>query len=121
MNPRWLCDENIPRALVQALERLGYDVAWIGTIAPGSSDAAVLDRAKREQRVLLTFDKDFGELAARSNLHAASGVVLLRLPAHPHAANADAIAAAIAVRGDWPGHFSVIEPGRLRMRRLGLE
>jgi hypothetical protein len=85
---------------------------------PGSSDDAVLACAVREQRILLTFDKDFGERARRGDLPPSCGVVLFRVPM-PRAADAGTqLAALIAARNDWSGHFSVIEPGRIRMRRL---
>jgi predicted nuclease of predicted toxin-antitoxin system len=48
--------------------------------APGMSDPDVLAWAAREQRILLTFDKDFGELAQGSALPRTCGVVLRRLP-----------------------------------------
>ena len=64
---RFLADENCPRAAVAALEVAGHDVAWVRLAAPGA-DADVLAAAARKGRVLLTFDKDFGELAARSAL-----------------------------------------------------
>ena len=57
---RFLADENFPSAAVAALEKAGHDVVWIGAAAPGSSDLDVLAWAAREERVLLTFDKDFG-------------------------------------------------------------
>ena len=53
---RFLANENFPRAAVGALRVAGHDVSWIRTEAPGIADAAVLDRARREQRLLLTFD-----------------------------------------------------------------
>jgi hypothetical protein len=67
---------------------------------------------------LLTFDKDFGELARASALPSACGVVLFRMPMP----NPDDIGSRlnnmITSRDDWAGHFSVIEPGRIRMRAL---
>ncbi|TMJ52954.1 MAG: hypothetical protein E6G85_10030 [Alphaproteobacteria bacterium] len=114
---RFLADENFPGAAVAALSAAGCDVVWIGTAAPGTSDFEVLARAARERRVLLTFDKDFGELAKASALPATSGVVLLRLPM-PTPENIGLLAQLILGRDDWAGHFSVIEPGRVRMRPL---
>ncbi len=73
----------------------------------------------RDSRILLTFDKDFGELAYRSHLPAACGIVLFRMPMPAPEAAGAVITARIAERGDWAGQFSVIEPGRVRMRRLG--
>jgi predicted nuclease of predicted toxin-antitoxin system len=78
----------------------------------------VLAAAARESRILLTFDKDFGELAARLALPPASGVVLFRVPAPSSDAAGLRLAARIVARDDWNGHFSVVEPGRVRMRRL---
>jgi predicted nuclease of predicted toxin-antitoxin system len=77
---RFLANENFPGAAIEALRAAGNDVAWIRVDAPGSSDPEVLARAAREERVLLTFDKDFGELAKASPLPARCGVILLRIP-----------------------------------------
>jgi predicted nuclease of predicted toxin-antitoxin system len=60
---RFLANENFPGAAVTALQAAGHEVVWVRTAAPGASDPDVLAWAAREQRVLLTFDKDFGELA----------------------------------------------------------
>jgi predicted nuclease of predicted toxin-antitoxin system len=115
---RFLADENFPAAAIRALGAAGSDVVWIGTAAPGSSDSEVLARAAREGRILLTFDKDFGELAKASTLPAACGVVLLRLPMPAPEKIGGLLADLILGRDDWAGHFSVIEPGRVRMRPL---
>jgi hypothetical protein len=115
---RFLADENFPRAAVAALEAAGHDIVWVRLAAPGAADADVLGMAAREGRVLLTFDKDFGELAARSPLASGCGVVLFRVPAPSAALTGERLAARVAERDDWNGHFSVVEPGRVRMRRL---
>jgi len=86
--------------------------------APGSTDPQVLARAVADQRILLTFDKDFGDLAFHWGLPTGSGIVLFRLRARSAAILAMLVAAAIASRTDWGGHFSVVEPGRIRMRPL---
>lgn len=75
MAARLLADENVPGAVVAALRQQGHDVAWIHEDAPGSPDPEVLERAQREGRVVVTFDKDFGELAFRRGLAASVGVV----------------------------------------------
>lgn len=63
---RFLANENFPGAAVGALRADGHDVIWVRTAAPGSKDVDILAWAVREERTLLTFDKDFGELAWRA-------------------------------------------------------
>jgi predicted nuclease of predicted toxin-antitoxin system len=116
---RFLANENFPGAAVTALEAAGPDVVWVRTAAPGTSDPDVLAWAARERRILLTFDKDFGELARGSALPHTCGVVLLRMPMPRPGDVGQRLADLIIARDDWAGHFSVIEPGRVRMRPLG--
>ena len=73
---RFLADENFPYDAVQALHDDGHDIAWVRTDAPGISDRQVLARAMATHRILLTFDKDFGELAFHAGLPAACGIIL---------------------------------------------
>ena len=115
---RFLADENFPGTAVYALRSAGHDVAWVRSETPGASDAAVLLWAAREQRVLLTFDKDFGELARTGTLPRTSGAVLFRVPMPGPAAAGLRLAELVGSRNDWIGHFSVVEHGRVRMRRL---
>jgi predicted nuclease of predicted toxin-antitoxin system len=115
---RILANENIPGETVVALRERGHDVLWIRAVAPGTSDRDVLARAADEDRLLLTFDKDFGELAFRSKLPASSGIILLRVTARDPSTLARVLVAAIESRQDWAGHFSVIEPDRIRMTPL---
>jgi predicted nuclease of predicted toxin-antitoxin system len=115
---RFLADENFPGEAIRQLERGGHDVVWVRTLAPGISDADIVAWAARESRIVLTFDKDFGELVWSAGLPMSSGIVLFRLPM-PAAGNVGAdLVARINERSDWAGHFSVIEPGRVRMRPL---
>lgn len=116
---RFLANENFPGAAVTALRSAGHDVIWVRIAAPGTSDPEVLAWAAREGRIPLTFDKDFGELARGSVLPPACGVVLLRIPMPKPSEVGWRLAELITVRDDWAGNFSVIEPGRVRMRPLG--
>src|ERR1044072_1114038 len=115
---RFLADENFPGSAVDELVEAGHDVAWVRTKAPGLPDGDVLAWASREQRGLLTFDKDFGELARHAGLSLDCDIVLFRMPAPVPRDIAARLSAIIASRPDWAGHFSVVEPGRVRMRRL---
>ncbi len=115
---RLLCNENIPALLIRALTGAGHDVSAVGFERPGIDDQGVLAWAKAENRVCLTFDKDFGELAANEPSDAMAGVILLRIPVLPSGDWVGRIAEIVSSRDDWHGHFTVVEPGRIRMRRL---
>ena len=65
MGARLLADENVPGPAIAALRQAGHDVAWMHEDAPRTPDLEVLKRAQGEKRVVVTFDKDFGELAFR--------------------------------------------------------
>jgi len=115
---RLLANENIPGDAVAALRVHGHDVAWVRTDRPGIEDSDVLAWAGHDQRIVLTFDKDFGELAFRAGLPATAGVILLRFPPRSPIEVGRRITAALEQRGDWVGHFAVIEEQRIRMRPL---
>ena len=115
---RILADENFPGAAVKTLRSRGHDVAYVRTDAPGSPDPDVIARAEAEGRLLITFDKDFGELAYKSGLPARSGIVLFRFrPVSPAFAVAR-IVTVLESRTDWAGSFSVVEEARVRMAPL---
>jgi predicted nuclease of predicted toxin-antitoxin system len=115
---RLLANENVAGATVDALRARGSDVVWAKEEMRGASDEEILERSRREERVLLTFDKDFGELAFRAGRRVTCGIVLLRLRMPKSIADAVAIADRVSARDDWRGRFSVIEPGRIRWRDL---
>lgn len=98
-----------------ALRTDGHDVTWMRDVGPGSPDDHVLALAFAESRIVLTFDKDFGELAFRLGLQATPGVILLR----PRLRSPDYLArftqAVLAQNHTWEGHFAVAEEGRLRL------
>lgn len=114
----FLANENFPLDAVMVLRQAGHDVVWIRTASPGITDEAVLARAIAEDRVLLTFDKDFGELAIRRGLPATCGIILFRTTATAGPEAAQKVSAALASRTDWSGHFAVVDDRRIRMRVL---
>ncbi len=115
---RILANENVAAQTVEALRQRGHEVAWIRTEAPGSTVREVLQRAAAEDRILVTFDKDFGELAFRGGLPAAAGVILFRVQAPEPSALTHSVIAALESRDDWAGQFSVVERERVRMTPL---
>ena len=113
-----LANENFPGDAVLALRQQNHYVSWIREVSPGSSDPQILERAQNEGRILITLDKDFGELAFRSGLPASSGIVLFRISLQSSGYVARVAVAALQQRKDWVGHFSVIEDDRIRMTPL---
>lgn len=73
-----LADENFPVASVNILEAAGFDIKFVGISSPGISDNEVISFAIAEDRLILTFDRDFGELIFKGNLKPDAGVVYLR-------------------------------------------
>jgi len=113
-----LANENFPKAAVEALWARGHDVVWVRTDSPGSADREVVARARAEGRVLITFDKDFGELAFRSGLSSPAGIILFRITASSPVEIAPLAVSVLESRTDWAGHFSVVEGDYLRMTPL---
>ncbi|KAA0270406.1 MAG: hypothetical protein DPW18_18320 [Chloroflexi bacterium] len=118
---RLLANENFPLDAVEALREAVYDIAWIREDARGAPDDKILKRAQQENRIVVTFDKDFGELAFRSKLPAQSGVILFRITPKSSQHIAQVAVQALASRDNWVGHFSVVEENRIRMTSLNRE
>jgi len=115
---RVLADENFPQPAVEALRKAGWDVCSIAEECPGVSDEEVAALCAEQRRILLTFDKDFGQLVFRRGLPAGSGVVLFRItPESPEEA-ADVALALVASRSDLRGSFCVVTRDRIRVRPL---
>lgn len=115
---RLCANENLPEECILLLRQSGHDVLWIREARPGSPDPDVLALAHTESRLLITFDKDFGELVFRHGAKASHGVVLFRIAQPSAAAVAARVTAVLASRDDWAGQFSVVEEFAIRMRPL---
>lgn len=113
----FLADESCDHAVVRALRGAGHQVASIAEDAPGTDDDLVLELARREGQVVLTEDKDFGQLVYAS-ARETGGVVFLRFPAGVRKALPGAAVETVARLGEeLIGAFVVIEPGGVRVRR----
>ena len=96
----------------------GHDLLYVAEVASGATDAQVLRRARKDSRLLLTEDKDFGELLFRLKL-AARGLVLLRLRPEEHLLEWARLEAAVGQFVDkLLGRYLVIEETRFRSRPL---
>ena len=82
------------------------------------TDTAVLARAQADARVLITFDKDFGELVFRKGAAASRGIVLFRISQPSASVVAERMATILASRSDWEGNYSVVDDHAIRIRSL---
>ena len=116
-----LADENIPAPLVDALRAEGWNVASVTGESPGISDEDVLARARHEARVILTEDKDFGELVFRMN-RGVPGIIMIRLPQGAWHTRWPRIRRVLESRFDrLAGHYTVISEQSVRARRMPTE
>lgn len=112
-----LANENIPLGMVHRLREMGHDVLAIVQTCPGVTDAVVLDLARREQRTLLTFDRDYGELVYLKHLPCPTGIIYLRfVPISPED-GVQLLASLLADEGkDVEGYFVVLDRDNYRRR-----
>ena len=118
---RFLADESCDYAVGRTLTGLGHEVLAVADLSPRADDKSVIGLALRERCVLITEDKDFGQLVHANGL-ASTGVLLLRFPAGSRSRLGEAVADLVNRRGEDPtGRFVVLQPGRVRIgsRRLG--
>ncbi len=88
---RFLADENVSRLVTELLRLSGFDVTSIGETKSGASDKDVLEAAAAGDCILITEDRDFGELVIRQQL-GVRGMILLELDRLSNVAEADAVA-----------------------------
>jgi predicted nuclease of predicted toxin-antitoxin system len=112
-----LADENVPAATIAWLRAQGHDVLSIREVTPGIADEQVLAMAVADSRILITFDRDYGELIFRRRKRSPRSVIYIRT----YPATADALNAALLrlIRGDAgvvDGHMVVVSQEGIRKR-----
>ncbi|MCK4390836.1 MAG: DUF5615 family PIN-like protein [Desulfobacterales bacterium] len=113
----FLADENIDKPIVERLRKDGHVVLYVIEIEPSISDDEVIQRANLESALLLTADKDFGELVFRQG-RIVYGVILIRLAGLSPQRKAGVVSMALQEHaGELTQNFTVITPGAVRIRR----
>lgn len=115
---RFILDENMSPHIVVPLELQGHDAIAISQVAPHTSDPDVLAWAVRENRILATFDTDFGALIYEQGLPAPPAVILFRLGNMPIAETIRLVARVLSAVRSWAGYFWVITEDAIRNRPL---
>ncbi len=114
---RFLADENISNKIVNALKSKGIDIVSIQELASSLSDETVLATASMQNRILITFDADFGELVFKRKLKT-KGIILLKFVPKSSQHTLETIATVLATQAKIEGHFLIIKEKRIRVLRL---
>jgi predicted nuclease of predicted toxin-antitoxin system len=112
----FLADEGVDFPVVQRLRSEGHDVFYVAEMAPAISDEEVLAAANEKGALLLTADRDFGELVYRLR-RISEGVLLMRLAGLSPARKAEVMSSVVRVHGErLIRAFTVVTPGMVRLR-----
>lgn len=112
-----LVDESVDKQTVIRLRQEGHIVLYVSEMEPGITDDLVLSRANDRNALLVTADKDFGELVFRQGL-ISTGVLLVRLSGLSNDKKAEIVVGTIrAHEASLPRAFTVVSPGSIRIRQ----
>ena len=112
-----LADEGVDKPIVDSLRNSGFDVVYILETYPATNDDFILSLANTERRIVITQDKDFGELVFRLR-QAHYGVILIRLHGYTPVVKAQMTTAVLLKhRDELTEAFTVIQPNAIRIRK----
>lgn len=115
---KFLANENIPLPSVFGIREGGWDIVSVTEEASGSSDEKVLDQAHRQGRIVLTFDRDYGELIFKQKASIPAGVVYFRFdPDYPREVG-EIILLLLGKGMIFENYFTVLTRENIRQRRL---
>lgn len=111
----FLADESCDFAVVRGLRSDGFDVLAVSQFASRTDDRELIEQAAREQRILLTEDKDFGWLVFVSHVDS-PGVILIRFPGNARETLVQTIRQVVREQGEnLRGAFVVVQPSHIRI------
>ncbi|MEI7723640.1 MAG: DUF5615 family PIN-like protein [Bacteroidota bacterium] len=114
---KFLANENIPLASVQYLRNKGFDVHYIGEDFSGITDRQVLSIAVKEDRTILTFDRDYGELLFKYDIKPERGIIYLRMEEYKPEEPGEIIENLIQSEGFSPDRkLTVVDHNGIRQR-----
>src|SRR5687767_15073304 len=114
---RFLADESCDFSVVRALRSAKHDVVAIAEVSPRADDDDVRERSVSDERILITEDKDFGQLVYAS-MRRTGGVIFIRFPARARRNLAVAVLDVVRQRGErLIGTFTFVQPRRVKTGR----
>jgi predicted nuclease of predicted toxin-antitoxin system len=115
----FLANENFPLFSIRILREAGHNVASVSEDSSGAKDFFVLKRAHEEKRIILTFDRDYGELIYRHKLFIPDGIVYFRFNPYTPEEPAEILLDILEKeKVTIISKFTVVERGRIRQRKL---
>ena len=113
-----LANENVPLATVNALRDAGEDVLSVTEDSPGATDAAIVQWARQEGRIVVTFDRDYGELVFHNRLPPPAGVLYMRFEPESPTEPAAFIARLKEDGVELEGRFTMVNRDGIRQRPI---
>ena len=114
---KFLADEGVDKPIVIALREAGFDINYILETHQGADDELILQMANSQERILLTQDKDFGELVFRLK-QSHTGIVLIRLEGYTPTIKAQIVKGVLLVhQNELANAFTVVQPNAIRIRK----
>lgn len=115
---KFLLDECCSAQLVKKLRKSGHDILFVTEKFPGATDRQVLQTAYSENRILITEDKDFGELIFRLKKQVV-GIILLRFTTEEREQMWPNLRELLALKqSELKGKFVVVDAEKYRIRSL---
>jgi predicted nuclease of predicted toxin-antitoxin system len=114
---RFLADESLDFAVVRSLRAAGHEVLAVCESLSGAADSDLIALAAREQRILVTEDKDFGWLVFVTHAQSA-GVILIRFPGNTRESLVQTMDELVRDQAEnLADSFTVVEPGQVRISK----
>ena len=117
-NIKLLANENFPAPAIRKLRAAGMDVVAVIEVMPSVSDQAVMAYARQEQRWIITFDRDYGDLVFREGLLPPPAILFFRQEPYPPERPADIVLAMLSEPQQLEGCMVVISQQNIRRRRF---
>jgi len=111
---KFIADVNVEKAIIDCLLANGYNTIWVSDLDCRMVDEKLLEPANREKRILVTNDKDFGELTFRQK-RVSAGIILFRVKGQNSRDKVSLLQKLLlAHRNRLKGHFTVVTRKKIR-------
>ncbi len=115
---QFLADENFPFLSIQLLREHGFDIVSIRENSPGISDLSIIRLAQQHQLIILTFDKDYGEILFSNQIINPPSIIFFRHKGADPRFAAQVLISVTKANYQLEGYFTVIEENNFRQRKL---